>query len=273
MELDAALLLLSKRPKAPVDVAEVALRLACDEYPDLDVEAGLGELTGMAHEAGRYLKGDLETRVRGLCRYLFHDMGFRGNAKNYYDPRNSYLNQVLERRTGIPITLAAVFQAVGQRAGLDVEGVGLPGHFIAKVKGTGQEVFVDCFHGGRLLTLTDCEHVVRQATGLPFLASPLALEGMPPGLIITRMLNNLRKIYLEAEDHRRAARVLRRLLQLQPRDPSVHRDLGAALVRLEKYGKAIDHLSFYLDQAAEAEDIEAVRKTLNSAKAQVAKWN
>src|SRR5258707_473570 len=132
MDLDASLCALARDPAAPVDVAELALRLACDEYPDLDVEAYLSELDGMAREARTYLGGALAGQVHGLCRYLFHEMGFHGNTRNYYDPRNSYLNQVLDRRTGLPITLSVVALAVGTRAGLEVVGVGLPGHFVAK---------------------------------------------------------------------------------------------------------------------------------------------
>src|SRR5437588_7561248 len=122
MDLDAALTLLARDPGAPLDLAELALELARDEYPKLDVEAYLSELEGMAHEARTYLRGDLEARVTGLCRYLFHEMGFRGNQQEYYDPRNSYFNQVLDRRTGIPLTLSAVAMAVGRRAGLEVAG-------------------------------------------------------------------------------------------------------------------------------------------------------
>src|SRR5690242_10137597 len=92
MDLDAALELLSRTPEAPLDVAEIALRLAREEFPNLDVDAHLGELTSMAHEAKRYMRGGLAAKVTGLCRYLFHDMGFHGNVKDYYDPANSYLN-------------------------------------------------------------------------------------------------------------------------------------------------------------------------------------
>src|SRR5438034_4900818 len=101
MDVDAALTLLARDPAAPLDLAELALELARDEYSDLDVEAYLSELDGMAHEAKTYLRGSLEARVTGLCRYLFHEMGFRGNRQEYNDPHNSYLNQVLDRRTGI----------------------------------------------------------------------------------------------------------------------------------------------------------------------------
>jgi regulator of sirC expression with transglutaminase-like and TPR domain len=133
MDLNTALEVLARQPDAPLDLAELGLLLARDEYPELDVEAYLGEVNGMAHEVKRYLRGGLAAHATGLCRYLFHEMGFRGNKQEYYDPRNSYLNQVLDRRTGIPITLSVVAIAVGTRAGLDVVGVGLPGHFVAKV--------------------------------------------------------------------------------------------------------------------------------------------
>src|SRR6516165_1911021 len=141
MNLDVSLALLAEDPAAALDLAELSLQLARDEYPDLDVDAYLSELAGMAHEARAYVRGDLEARVAGLCRYLFHEMGFRGNAQDYYDPRNSYLNQVLDRRTGIPISLSAVAMAVGARAGLEVVGVGLPGHFVVKAVDAGHEVF------------------------------------------------------------------------------------------------------------------------------------
>src|SRR5208282_4496392 len=179
MDLDAALELLAHDPSAPLDLAELALRLACDEYPGADIEAYLAELAGMAHEARSYLRGSLEARVNGLCRYLFHDMGFHGNTREYYDPRNSYLNQVLERRTGIPITLSALAMVVGGRAGLEVAGIGLPGHFIVKAVADGREVLFDPFHGGRQLALRDCENLVHQATGKSFDATQAPLEPVP----------------------------------------------------------------------------------------------
>jgi len=181
MDLDATLNLLASKPEISVDLAEMALQLARDEYPDLDVEAYLSHLTAMAHESQRYLAGGLEARLAGLCRYLFHDMGFRGNVQTYYDPRNSYLNEVLERRTGIPITLSAVAMAVGSRAGLEIVGIGLPGHFIVKAVSKTQELLFDPFHGGRRLTVQECEHVVEQATGQPFASVRTAYAPLRPG--------------------------------------------------------------------------------------------
>jgi regulator of sirC expression with transglutaminase-like and TPR domain len=273
MNLDTALKQLAHTPSAPFDLAELALRLARDEYPDLDVEACLSEVAAMAHEARGYLRGDLKVRVEGLCRYLFHEMGFRGNPQEYYDPRNSYLNQVLERRTGIPISLSAVVMAVGSRAGLRVEGVGLPGHFVVKAVAGGQEVLFDPFHGGRRLSAGDCENLVFQVTGQQFQASPATLRAVPLGAILMRMLNNLKAVYLRGGDFRRSIRVIERLRQLDPHDPLQQRDLGVCLLHAEQPGRAINHLNAYLAAAPDAGDAATVRQMLAKARGQVARWN
>jgi regulator of sirC expression with transglutaminase-like and TPR domain len=273
MNLDIALTLLSHTSDAPLDLAELALTLAQDEYPSLDVEAYLGELDGMAHEAQGHLRGSLTARVKGLCRYLFHDMGFRGNQQDYYDARNSYFNDVLDRRTGIPITLSAVAIAVGRRGGLDIVGVGLPGHFVAKAVADGEEVLFDPFHGGRLLTPEKCQRLVEQVTGMPFEVNEEALQAVPLGSVTLRMLNNLKGVYLRTEDYLRAARVIERLRQLSPDDPLQHRDLGATLVRAGQSGRAIDHLQAYLTASPEAGDADTVKQLLTQAQASVARWN
>jgi regulator of sirC expression with transglutaminase-like and TPR domain len=271
--LDDALTQLGRDPDADVDLARVALMLARDEYPNLDVDGHLAELGAMAHEARAYVRGALPARVHGLCRYLFHEMGFHGNARDYYDPRNSYLNVVLERRTGIPISLSAVTIAVGRRAGLNVVGVGLPGHFIAKAVDRGVEVLIDPYHGGRILTHDDCTNLVHQVTGLSFEATPLTLQPHPPGLIVQRMLNNLKGIYLGQKDWARTARVLERLRQLNPYDQGLRRDLGVCLARHGQPGKAVDHLQAYLDAEPEATDAETVTAILQATQQRLAQWN
>ena len=273
LKLPVALQTLAGDPSAPLDLAEVALLLARDEFSTLDVEAHLNELAAMAHEAQPYLRGHLAHQVQGLCRYLFHDMGFRGNVRAYYDPRNSYFNQVLERRTGIPITLSAVMMAIGQRAGLTIAGVGLPGHFIVKATDGDQEVLIDPFHGGRILSREDCETLVYQATGAAFEASAVALQPLPLGAIVQRMLNNLKMIYLKADDRARSIRVMERLRLLNPQDVMLRRDLGLCHLREGHPGKAIDHLRSYVAQASEADDIEKIEKLLHDAIRSVAQWN
>jgi len=273
MELNTALQVLSNQGNARMDVAELALHLARDEFPSIDVDAYLAELAAMAREAKRYVRGNLAARVHGLCRYLFHDMGFRGNKKEYYDPLNSYFNQVLERRTGIPITLSALVMAIGARVGLHIEGVGLPGHFVAKAVDGEEQVVFDPFHGGRVLTAVDCENVVRQVTRRDITVTAETLNGLPLSLIVMRMLNNLKAIYLKQSDMPRAIRVLERLRQLAPEDAELQRDLGICLVHAGKPGKAVDLLTAYLDMAPEAMDAEVVRDVLRRARSAVAEWN
>jgi regulator of sirC expression with transglutaminase-like and TPR domain len=273
MNLDTALSLLEKDPAAPLDVAEVALLVARDEYPTLDVEAELAEFAAMAHQLRRRLRGSLEARVRALARYLFHELGFQGNDSDYYDPRNSYLNEVLIHHSGLPISLSILAMAVGQRAGLEVVGVGLPGHFIAKAVLAGREVLFDPFHGGRILSAAECEALVEEVVGVRFSATAEALAAVPPGAIVLRILNNLKGAYLRRRDFTRAARVIRRLRQLCPADRSQRRDLGASLLQAGRPGAAIDELQAYLADDPPPMDSGGVRDLLRQAQAEVARWN
>lgn len=273
MNLDAELQRLSADATASCDLAELALHLARDEYPDLDVEAYLSELAAMAREAESYVRGDLEARVHGLCRYLFHEMGFRGNDRQYYDARNSYLNQVIDRRKGIPITLSLLAMTIGTRAGLRVEGIGLPGHFVARAVDNGDVVIFDPFHGGRPLSPEICEQLVQRITGMPFQATDISLAPTPAGAFVLRMLMNLKSVYLRDEDFGRAARVIERIRQLRPGDLHERRDLGVSLLNAGQPGRAIDHLEAYLTEHAEGADAEPIQEMLEKAKATVAKWN
>jgi regulator of sirC expression with transglutaminase-like and TPR domain len=273
MNLDAALTLLACDPETPLDPAELALALARDEYPQLDVDAYLSELDGLAHEVAGRLCGSLETRVRQLSRFLFHDLGFHGNGRDYYDPRNSYLNEVMDRRMGLPITLSLVAMAIGGRAGLEVQGVGLPGHFVAKVVEGPREVLFDPFHEGRLLTRDQCRQLVEQVVGSPCEVTEETLRALPPGLIVLRMLTNLKGVYLRSSDFPRAARVIHRLRQLCPGDPVQRRDFGVALFRAGRAGAAIDHLTAYLNSMPAPADAREVNQLLNQARGAVARWN
>jgi regulator of sirC expression with transglutaminase-like and TPR domain len=273
MDLDAELEALADSPHHPCDLAELALHLARDEYPDLDVEAYLSELTAMSREAESYTRGDLTARVHGLCRYLFHEMGFRGNTRNFDDPRNSYLNQVLDRRKGIPITLTLVAMAVGQRVGMNVVGIGLPGHFVARAIEGNEEIIFDPFHGGRVLTPELCATLVERLTGVPFPATDEALAPLPAGRFVMRMLMNLKAAYLQTQDFARAVRIIERIRQLNPHDPHERRDLGVSLLHAGRPGPAIDHLNAYLTAHPDSVDADTVRKMLETAQGVIAQWN
>src|SRR5262245_20169598 len=231
MNLNLALTKLACEHDAALGLYELSLHLAGEEYTGVDVDGYLAELTALAHDVRPRLRGRLPTRVAALTRYLFHELGFRGNAQDYYDPRNSYFNQVLDRRLGIPLTLSLVTMAIGSRAGLPVFGVGLPGHFIVKAALEGDEQLFDPFHGGRLLEADECGALVERVTGTAFEVTAEALAPAPPLMIVVRMLTNLKAIYLRTGDFVRAARVIARLAQLLPADPTQRRDLGVCLLR------------------------------------------
>jgi regulator of sirC expression with transglutaminase-like and TPR domain len=273
MDLDAALARLSGDPDAPLDAAELALLVARDEYPDLDVGVRFVQLDDLARQARPHLRGDLEARVAGLSRFLFDELRFRGNVQHYYDPDNSFLNRVLDRRLGIPITLSVVTMAVGARAGLEVQGVGLPGHFIVKAVDGGEEVLFDPFHGGQVLSPCDCELLVQQVTGRPFAVTADDLRPIPPGLLVRRMLTNLKGVYLRHGDFVRAARTIGRLCQLVPDDPNEPRDLGVCLLQTGHPGRAIDLLAGYLAAGPAGPDAEQVEQLLRRARAELARWN
>ncbi len=231
MNLDTALTALAGDPSAPLDLAHVCLLLAQDEYPFLDLEGYLSEVDVMAHEVRQQMKGRLPSRLACLIRYLFHDLGFHGNTEEYYDPRNSYLNEVLDRRLGLPITLSVVAMVVGRRAGLPIEGVGLPGHFIARAVEGDKERLFDPFHGGRILTREQCARLVLQTTGTPLPSGPGVFTAATPGDIVLRMLSNLKGVYLGSGEFERGVRIIERLCQLAPNDAVQKRDLGACLLR------------------------------------------
>ena len=273
MDVDATLRRLAADPFAPVDLAALALHLAADEYPELDVPSYLARLDGYAAALAPRLAGPLADRVAELAALLFDEEGFVGNAEEYYDPRNSYLNDVLDRKLGIPLTLSLVAMAVGGRAGLTVHGVGLPGHFVAKASAGDDELLFDPYHGGGVLDPDGCAELIEAATGRPFAVTDDVLEPTPPGLIARRMLTNLKGVYLREQDFARAARVTGRLAVLAPDDPTQLRDLGVTLAHAGQPGKAIDPLAAYLAAAPDAADADAVGDFLKDARRQVARWN
>lgn len=273
MKLSSALEAFSVDPRAEVDLARVALLIARDAYGTMSPRAYIRRINRLANQLRPRLTGSLAARTVELSTFLFEECGFAGNTENYYDPRNSYLNKVLDRQVGLPIALSVLAMAVGQRAGLNVVGVGLPGHFIAKSVDGNEEVLFDPFNGGQFLDLEGCEALVGSVTGQSFEATPEALAATPSGAIVARMLQNLKTAHLADRDYLRGARVTRRLTQLIPQDPTQQRDLGVLLVQAEQFGRAVDPLRAYLRAEPEAEDAGDVQKFLSRALGEVGRWN
>jgi regulator of sirC expression with transglutaminase-like and TPR domain len=234
----------------------------------------LHKLDRLADQLRHRLRGSLAARTAELSTFLFEECGFAGNTEHYYDPRNSYFNKVLDRQVGLPLSLSLVAMAVGSRAGLPVVGVALPGHFVAKTIGAdGDEILFDPFNGGQFLDADGCEELVTAITGRPFSVTPEALAATSPRTFVQRMLTNLKTAYLADRAHLRAARVVRRLAQLLPNDPTQRRDLGLLLVQADRHGSAVNHLKQYLAAAPQADDARDVQRILSRALAEVARWN
>jgi regulator of sirC expression with transglutaminase-like and TPR domain len=213
------------RPEAELDLAEAALLIAESEYPGLDVARYVRELDDLGRGAraavGRApLPADSEeeeARLDRAVRWLYEDAGFHGNDGDYYDPRNSFLSDVIDRRTGIPISLALVLTEVCRRAGVDARGVSFPGHFLVRSDTPRGTILVDPF-SGRLLTREDVRALHARATGDEGDPPPALFEPAPKAQILIRMLNNLRGIYENRADPQRLRGVLERLHVLAPRD-------------------------------------------------------
>jgi regulator of sirC expression with transglutaminase-like and TPR domain len=263
------------RPDREVDLAEAALLVAAEEYEGLDVRSYLVRLD----EMGVALRGRLdeeprpERAIMALNRYLFQEEGFRGNTEQYYDARNSYLNDVLDRKTGIPITLSTVYMEVARRAGLEVEGVGLPGHFVVRVQMPSRSLLVDPFHGGSLLTEQDCQERLDRIFDGKVKLEPKMLQPCRRKEMLERILRNLKAIYLRDEDKDRALRVVDLLVRIQPGSAEDLRDRGVLYAALDCYGLAARDLESYLALAPQGRDAEELQAKVAWLRQQAARLN
>jgi regulator of sirC expression with transglutaminase-like and TPR domain len=237
---------IASRPDQDVDLAEASLLIAREEYPALDPGAYLARLDALAAAVRPRLRGGAATAVEAMNRLLFDEEGFRGNTAEYYDPRNSFLNEVLDRRVGIPISLSTVYIEVGRRAGLRLQGVGLPGHFIVRLSAGGADLLVDPFHGGAVLTELDCQKRLDRIYGGRVRVEPEMLAPCGRKAILARTLRNLKAIYVKSEDHLRALRTVELLLALDPRGMEEVRDRGLLHAAMDCYALAADDLDAYL---------------------------
>lgn len=253
-------------------VARGALAIARIGHPALTPAAALGTLDALA--AGIQARLDphlaVEHRAAALATYLFEECGFRGNRDDYYDPRNSFLNDVLERRTGIPITLAIVMLEVGARVGIPLVGVGFPGHFLVRVVGTAEPHLLDPFFGGRVIGYDELKERLRAfyaASGAPAgtnlqRALPQALQTTGALGILARVLGNLLAIYREREDHLRALASIELMLVLNPDAAEHYRVRGLLHEQLECFASAAEDFRRYLALAPRTPAAADVRARL-----------
>ena len=252
-----------------IDLAHACLMIAQDAYPSLDLGRYLGEIERMALRLRAHLPqtGGAEERIVALNEFLFDQLGYRGNADDYYDPRNSYLNDVIDRRTGIPITLCVLYMEVGRRVGLPLEGVSFPGHFLVRVQVRGGMLVLDPFAGGLPQSEADLRSRLKRvipegvAADVPVAELPLDqfLEPASKRQILTRVLRNLKAIYREIDRPQRMLEVLNRMLVLAPEASGELRDRGYVYQRLECWQAALKDLTEYLEREPDAGDLDDVR--------------
>jgi regulator of sirC expression with transglutaminase-like and TPR domain len=255
------------REDVRIDLAHACFLIAQDAYPALEVERYLGEIERMALR----LRGQLpqtvgaEERVAALNEYLFGELGFSGNTETYYDPRNSYLNEVMDRKTGIPITLSILYMALGRRIGLPLEGVSFPGHFLVRLRLRNGVLVLDPFAAGAPQSEEDLRERLKRVIPAGALDNTAELpldQFLDPATnrqILARLLRNLKAIYRDADKPEQQLDVMNRMLVVAPGSSAELRDRGLVYQRLEAYRAALKDLSQYLEREPNAPDFDDVR--------------
>ncbi len=248
-----------------VRLEDVALVLDVDQNPDVEPERQREILDHLAERAGCRLEAlrDPGGRILTLVDFLHREERFRGNSERYDDPRNSYLHEVLARRTGIPITLCIVTIEVARRLGIPIHGLSFPGHFLARATGN-VDLIIDAF-AGRTLTDDECCEKLRQAAGAGATFDRRTLRPASPREVLVRMLGNLKHVHVAAARYARAAECCERMLLAAPELIGELRDRGLLHEQLELYGAALSDYEQFLDLAGgdvSADKIRARRDAL-----------
>ncbi len=262
------------QPDRDINLARAALLIARGEYRDLDIDAYVARLNALAAGAApaRRTADPLE-RLHRLREYLFEEQGFAGNSEDYYDPRNSYLNDVLERRLGIPITLSLVLIEVGQRLGLEMEGIGLPGHFITGARVRGEQVLFDPFNRGALLTGEQCGDLVARALGRPVELKAEQFAPVTKRQFLGRVLANLKGVYWRRQAWQKVVAVIDQLLVVTPEAAGEWRDRGIAWSSLGEFRRGLADWERYLTDFPNVADHEEVRAELRRVRRRLARLN
>ena len=266
-----------------IELARACLLIAQDAYPGLDVDGYVGEVERLALRLRARLprSAGAEEKVIALNQFLFDDLGYTGNADHYYDPRNSYLNEVMDRRTGIPITLAVLYMELGRKIGLPLEGVSFPGHFLVRLRMRGGMLVLDPFSGGEPQAEQELRDRLRRVVpqgatgGIPLKELPLDqfLEPATNRQTLARLLRNLKGIYRETDKPERMLEVLNRALVVSPDATSDLRDRGFVYQRLECYRAALKDLRDYVAREPDAADMDDVRAKVIELSALCARLN
>jgi regulator of sirC expression with transglutaminase-like and TPR domain len=248
------------RPDEALELARVALLVAAESDQNVDIDGELRQLEGWAEELKVRVTPDLNNlqKLARLRSFVFDDLGFRGDRRDYYSPSNSLLHQVMKRRRGIPLTLSIVFMELGWRIGIPFEGVAFPGHFLVRLPGEPRDLLLDPYKRGMMVHEEDCRQMLLESTGGRMTYDPSLTASVGKRDMVVRLLHNLKGAFLRAGDDAQALAAVERLLVLMPDDAEEIRDRGLLLFRMQKYGRALDSLNAYLIAAAGAADRETI---------------
>ncbi|EFH90176.1 SirB1 family protein [Ktedonobacter racemifer] len=254
---------------AAIDLVEAALLIAKLVYPEVDIACYQSQLDALARRV-RGILGLSPTLplnamptsperkphefLQALNQVIFAEEGFCGNSGDYNNPDNSYLNKVLDNRAGIPLTLSLVYIEVARRAGLSIEGIGLPYHFISRCQYGEETYYIDAFHQGRLLSEQECIELVRRIAHRPLKLHHHWFEPVLRKQMLGRMLNNLKRIYLERDAYEPALAIYELMVLLHPQSAIHRRERGLLHLQLKHYGRALHDLMAYRELAPEAKD-------------------
>lgn len=267
------------RDESDLELDRAALLIAAEEYPHLDVEKSLDQIDTFAELARSRddFHADPLSRIMGLGDLLFDELGFYGNVENYFDARNSFLNDVIDRRTGIPITLSVLYIEIARRIGLKLFGVGIPGHFIVKFVADEREILIDPFNGGQLLSEEKCREMIEEMYGGEMKFHPAFLYAVTKKQILTRMLQNLKGIYARAGDHPKTLGAIERALILHsgegPDAANEIRDRGLVYSGMGRYVKALADLEDYLRLKPQAPDAKEIKERIGQLRQKQAQLN
>ena len=262
------------QPDELIDLAQAALLIAAEEGPHVDIAHYLTVLDELGRAGAARVQSSPGAAIEAFNQFIFEEKRFRGNPGEYYDPHNSFLSDVLDRRIGIPITLSIVYLEVGRRAGLETQGIGLPGHFIVRVREAGalEPSIIDPF-AGRVIDREDCQARLDELFEGNVLLTDEHLRTSGAREILVRLLTNLKAIYTRARLYRKALATVERILLVSPGATSEQRDRGALLAQLECLPEAIWATQSYLQLSPRAADAEQVKEQLHLMQRRMAMMN
>jgi regulator of sirC expression with transglutaminase-like and TPR domain len=264
-QIDKGFIQLASLSDDRINLVHGALLIAKAAYPDLDESIYLARLDRLASDVKRDLAADMGAAaiVARINHILFNKEKFRGNRKNYYDPGNSFLNRVLDRRTGIPITLCLIYIEVARRLGLDVRGIGLPGHFIAALYHPAGKIYIDPFNQGEIRSVDDCLEIVRNYAGETAVLDLLWLQPVSKKELLIRMLRNLKLIYAWQDNEIMLFKMIHWILTLQPDSPTELSERAYLYENMGNPARAIEDWERCIANISDQESVNKIRARID----------